>query len=174
MKLIALLFIAFMSFLLTSWQAFANLPNGEVQFTLYLVRHAEKLSDQKNPSLTACGIKRAEQLAVMLEQANIKQIYSTNYLRTQQTAAPLARQLHLPVSDYSPRDLKLFAEKIIKTKQNALIVGHSNTTPQLAALITGKNVKSITEKEYQMLYQIHFSHENVQLTRLKQPLVCQK
>lgn len=170
MKFIILSLISLMSFFLPVQTVSANTDN---QFTVYLVRHAEKLLDRKNPPLTQCGIARAEQLSVMLEKTNIKAIYSTEFIRTEQTAAPLAKKLALTVQPYSPRDLEKFATQIKNKKQNVVIVGHSNTTPQLTALISSEEVKDITEKEYQMLYQIHFSNKKSKLTLLKQPLVCQ-
>lgn len=173
MKFIIFLLIGLMGFLLPSDTAFANKNNQEHQFTVYLVRHAEKVLEPKNPPLTHCGVKRAEQLALILEQANIKAIYSTEFTRTEQTAAPLENKLNLKVQPYSPRDLESFAEKIKQEKQNVVIVGHSNTTPQLTALIANTPVEDITEKEYQMLYQVHFSGTKTQLTLLKQPLTCQ-
>lgn len=169
MKIFILSFLSFMSFFLPIQTVAANTDN---QFTVYLVRHGEKLLDRKNPPLTLCGIRRAEQLSVMLEKANIKAVYSTEFIRTEQTAAPLAEKLVLAVQSYSPRNLEQFANRIKNEKQNVVIVGHSNTTPQLTALISGEKVKDITEQEYQMLYQVHFSNERAHLTLLKQPLAC--
>jgi phosphohistidine phosphatase SixA len=173
MKFITFILVGLMSFLLFPSQAKADVNNSEPQFTVYLVRHAEKVLTQKNPLLTPCGIKRAEQLSVMLEQANIQTIYSTEFVRTEQTAAPLAQKLNIQVQGYSPRDLKAFANKIKAERKNAVIVGHSNTTPQLTALVANTLVKEITEQEYQMLYQVQFTGDNAQLTLLKQPLSCQ-
>ncbi|GHF00039.1 SixA phosphatase family protein [Thalassotalea profundi] len=175
-KLLLHLNLILMSFLLNSPISFANASNEE-QFSIYLVRHAEKVAnstvDKKNPPLTACGTKRSKQLAVILKQANIKKIYSTQTLRTEQTAAPLAKQLHLEVIPYSASDLASFAQQVKKAKTNTLIVGHSNTTPQLTALVANTPVKEITEAEYQMLYQVNFQGDNSQLTLLRQPLSCQ-
>ena len=61
-------------------------------FTLYLVRHAEKQADSKNPPLTQCGEERAKQLASLLSKAQIKSVYSTNYQRTMSTATPLSKK----------------------------------------------------------------------------------
>ncbi|MDG1753327.1 MAG: phosphoglycerate mutase family protein [Thalassotalea sp.] len=173
MKFITFLQLGLVSFLLPSYTALANEYNGEHKFTVYLVRHAEKVLEQKNPPLTSCGIKRAEQLSLMLEQADIKAIYSTEFTRTEQTATPLANKFNLKVQPYSPRDLKSFATQIKQEKQNVVIVGHSNTTPQLTAFLANTPVEDITEEEYQMLYQVHFNGDNTQLTLLKQPLSCQ-
>ena len=69
---------------LTSFAAMA-------EHTIYLVRHAEKAKG-KDPVLTAQGKQRAENLAQMLQDAGVTRVYSTDYRRTQQTAAPSAKQ----------------------------------------------------------------------------------
>lgn len=141
-------------------------------FTIYLSRHAEKQAEQKNPKLTICGTQRARQLATILEKVIIKSIYSTPYNRTMETAEPTAKQHGLTVTEYSPAKLALFAEELLKRKENALVVGHSNTTPQLSALLSELDVAEITEKEYRHLYQIQVSDSGKTLTLLTQPLTC--
>ncbi len=141
-------------------------------FTLYLVRHAEKQVDTKNPTLTQCGKERAKQLATLLSTADIKSIYSTSYQRTMSTAAPLSNMQKVAIKNYDPRQLEQFALHLKQRKENALIVGHSNTTPQLTNLLSDKKVDAMSEKDYQELYQVHFNTDTPQLTRLKQPLSC--
>lgn len=141
-------------------------------FSIYLVRHGEKLSTKDDPKLTPCGKVRAKQLASILEHANIKQVYSTPFQRTMATAAPLANQQKLAIKQYSPAKLRQFAHQLLKQKQNTLVVGHSNTTPQLASLISELNVSPITEQEYHHLYQVQVSNQGKTLTLLTQPLRC--
>ena len=141
-------------------------------FTLYLVRHAEKQLDSKNPSLTQCGRERARQLATLLSTANIKSIYSTGYQRTMSTAAPLSKTLNIPIKNYNPRQLEQVSLQLKQNKQNALIVGHSNTTPQLAHILSQLSIEPMSEKNYQVLYQIHFAGKQVSLTKLLQPHTC--
>lgn len=151
---------------------FANEPLADNTYTLYLVRHAEKQDDSNNPPLTECGLKRANQLATILSAAKITKIYSTDYLRTMATADPLANQRQLPIEKYLPDDLLLFAETLKNDKQNALVVGHSNTTAKLAGMITEQPLEDINDQEYQLLYQIHSSNNNLELVLLRQPLSC--
>ena len=66
--------------------------------TYYLIRHAEKnQSDKtnKNPNLIEKGLLRAAQWTYVLEHVTLDAIYSTDYNRTKQTAAPLAEKLNL-------------------------------------------------------------------------------
>mgnify|MGYP000648368337 CR=1 FL=1 len=147
-------------------------PSYSADYTLYLVRHAEKQTGGKDPSLTYCGQQRALQLASILSKTNIEQVYSTNYKRTIQTATPSANKHNTSIKYYSPKDLDQFSTLLQHYQKNALIVGHSNTTPQLASLLSGKKVADLTEKDYQMLYQIQFIEGKTILTELIQPLSC--
>lgn len=143
-------------------------------FTLYLVRHAEKQTDSKNPPLTQCGKARAKQLAILLSTAEIKSVYSTSYQRTMSTAAPLAKKQHVAIKHYNPKQLEQFALHLKLQKENTLIVGHSNTTPQLTQLLSGKKVADLSDKDYQNLYQVQFIAGKSQLTLFKQPLACKQ
>ncbi|MFT5758683.1 MAG: phosphohistidine phosphatase SixA [Alteromonadaceae bacterium] len=147
----------------------------ESSYTIYLVRHAEKqiIAGERNPELTQCGIKRAEQLASILDNVNLVNVYSTSYKRTMATAEPTAQQKHLTIKNYDPRELTTIATQLISEKKNALVVGHSNTTPQLTELLSKQAVKGLTELEFQELYQVQITANERILTRLKQPLECQ-
>ncbi|GLX87092.1 phosphoglycerate mutase [Thalassotalea loyana] len=143
------------------------------EFTVYLTRHAEKQTDQENPSLTKCGISRAHQLAELLELANIKAVYSTPYNRTIETATPVANKLGLAVKQYSPKALDMFAVDLLKAKQNVLVVGHSNTTPVLASFLSGEEIKKISESQFRLLFQITINEDERTMTLLQQPLICE-
>ncbi|MGL1958182.1 MAG: histidine phosphatase family protein [Colwellia sp.] len=180
MKKFSLLLVS----LLISFSGFTTDNNADItvgtadsnatQYSLYLVRHAEKQADAKNPSLTHCGQKRAEQLATLLSQTTIANVYSTSYKRTMATAKPSAKRHNLAIKNYNPRHLAQLAQQLKQRKENSLIVGHSNTTPQLAALLSGEKIAPLSEHDYQQLYQIQFMNDQPILTRLKQPLVCKQ
>jgi broad specificity phosphatase PhoE len=141
-------------------------------YSIYLVRHAEKLMDVKNPALTACGATRAEQLADLLSKTGITSIYSTSYQRTMQTATPLSSLKNIAIKNYNPGQLEQFALQLRQRKNNALVVGHSNTTPMLVELLTKQTVAALTEQDYQYLYQVQFVNEQPILTVFQQPLNC--
>lgn len=141
-------------------------------FTIYLVRHAEKEKNTKDPILTQCGERRAEQIAEILSTANINHVYSTNYKRTLATATPFAQQQNITIEQYSPRELTLLSQQLLAAKNNSLVVGHSNTTPQLAALLSDTQVKEISEKEYRGLYVVQVNGKAKSFTLLTLPLTC--
>jgi len=141
-------------------------------YSIYLVRHAEKQKNIDNPPLTSCGRLRARQLATLLADVELKTIYSTSTQRTMATAQPISQVKKLAIKNYSGNDLTQFAFSLKQLKQNVLVVGHSNTTPQLVELLIEEKVLPIEDHQYQHLYQVQFFEEKINLTLFKQPLIC--
>lgn len=129
---------------------------------IFLVRHAEKQNDgTRDPSLTEKGILRSNNIADMLKNEEIIKIYSSPYKRTKETATPLANLLKLEVMLYDPSDLEAFAKQIKIAGGNILIVGHSNTTPELSQLLGGKSFGKIAEMEYNRVYRLSVNGKKV-------------
>ena len=133
-------------------------PSVEVPATapeesvFFLVRHAEKADQSDDPALTEQGHARAGDLARLLKDAGVGQIYSSDFVRTRDTAAPLAAALGLEVALYDPKDLPSLVQTLTSSPGRALVVGHSNTTPELAGLLGGEPGPPIPEDEYDRLY----------------------
>jgi len=121
---------------------------------IYLVRHAEKGTDAKDPSLTPRGLARAGNIAAILGQAGITAIFSTPTARTQQTAAPLAQRLGVTVQLYDPRAPLALVEQVKALHGAVLVVGHSNTLPELVRMFGGAPGADIGDDEYARLYQL--------------------
>lgn len=128
--------------------AFAE-PNA-----IYLVRHGEKVSTGKDPDLTSQGQLRAQNIATTLHRTGIQAIFSTPTTRTLQTAQPLAKQLGLTVERYDPATPKALVEKVKALEGAVLVVGHSNTLPELVRLFGGEPGTDIADNEYDRLYQL--------------------
>lgn len=132
------------------------------EHTIYLVRHAEKQAGD-DPSLTPAGAMRANVLAETLGDAGIVRIYSTDYARTRETAAPIAETVSVPVTIYDPSDLPAFAERLKAEPGIALVVGHSNTTPALVEHLDGEPGPEINEAgEYDRLYVVRIRGDQVE------------
>ena len=160
------LILAFLIFFLffPNEQSIAQ-TEGE-SFTIYLIRHSEKdiLSEnQLDPPLTTCGIKRSEYLRSFFEDINIKNVYSTNYLRTIKTAMPTALSKKVGIQYYDSNNLKLFSEQLLSSKQNSIVVGHSNTTPILAGLLIDKDMDPFNENIYNRVYKVIINQKNKKL-----------
>lgn len=120
---------------------------------VFLVRHAEKADSSADPPLTEAGHERAQRLARILRDAGIEHVHSSDYIRTRDTAAPLATHAGLAVASYDPGDLPAMAERLKAAGGRHLVVGHSNTTPPLVGLLGGEPGADIEEKhEYDRLY----------------------
>jgi broad specificity phosphatase PhoE len=133
------------------------------------VRHAEKAaSDSKDPDLSERGRNRAEQLAKMLKDADIKAIYATEFRRTQQTAAPLARALGIETKLIPAKDTAAFVSALRALQGNALVVGHGNTIPDLLKSLGATEPVSIGENDYDNHFVLSLG-EQARLTRLHYP-----
>jgi broad specificity phosphatase PhoE len=102
--------------------------------------------------LNATGHVRALHLAQTLEDKNIVAIYATGYRRTQQTAEPLAEKLGL-----QPRisnDARAVAESILRDHegQTVLVVGHTDTIPEIIRQLGGESIAPIGEDEFDNMY----------------------
>jgi len=128
--------------------------------TLIFVRHAERAgSMDADPPLSDAGLERASELARQLVDADVlagvDAVYATQYQRSQQTAAPVANKLGLPINTYDASDTEQVLEDILSEYKGKviLVVGHSNTLPELIANVGAhQNVPAIDENEYDNIY----------------------
>ena len=136
--------------------------------TVVLVRHAEKAAaPADNPPLTTEGRQRAEALAKTLSTSGVTSIYVTEYLRTQQTADPLASLLHLtPTRIDAKKTPDLVAAIRVQKDGVVLVVGHSNTVPEIIAALGGPAI-TIDDGEYDSMFVLTISGKEVSLLRLK-------
>ena len=127
-------------------------------YTIYLVRHSEKEVSASmygsDPPLTPCGKKRSESLRNFLKDVPIEVIYSTDYTRTKNTALPTAQLKGLNIQQYDGETLEDFSKLLLRRKQDALVVGHSNTTGVLAGLLTGQEIGEFDLDIYDRIYQV--------------------
>jgi len=137
----------------------ATRPQASV--VVFLVRHAEKVDDSRDPPLSEAGKARAELLADVLRDAGITVIWSTDFQRTRGTAEPLARRLGIEIRSYNPSALELFARQLRALPGRHLVVGHSNTTPDLARALGGDPRGTIDDAEYDRLYAITLGSASV-------------
>lgn len=151
---------------LGSWAAGAAAQSPTT--VVYLVRHAEKLDDSADPPLTEAGGERARLLERTLVDAGITRVFSSDYRRTRDTAAPLAERLGLDVEIYDPQALDELAERIRSEPGRYLISGHSNTTPALVERLGGDPGEPIREAdEYDRLYVLSVAPEETTTVLLR-------
>jgi broad specificity phosphatase PhoE len=122
-----------------------------------IVRHAEKAADDpRDPTLSEAGRARATALAKALEHASLDAAYSTQYRRTRQTAEPAAKAagLDVQVRPIDGSNAATYAADLARDLRalpagsTALVVGHSNTVPDLVQAISGEAAAPMPETEF--------------------------
>lgn len=154
-----------------------NAQENEIT-TVFLVRHAEKESDSRDPELSAEGRDRANELAKVLGSVELDAIYDTPFIRTRDTAKPTAEKLGITVEtiqSLQSDDLKMFMENTLKNHKGGkiLIVSHSNIIPAIIKMIRGEDPKVvpmeyINDNVYDDLFIVSFTNrKSVQVMNLK-------
>ncbi len=137
----------------------AQKPIAPMSASVYVVRHAEKAdpSDPDTP-LSPAGEARAQALASVLKGKGVHAVYATEFKRTQQTAGPTAQAAGVDVTVVTNADrAALIARaRAVPMGSAALIVGHSNTVPDIVRELSGETVDGINENEFDNLYEVVF------------------
>lgn len=128
--------------------------------TVLFVRHAEQAAEPADdPGLSEAGKLRATELARQLVDADvvagIDAVYATPLRRSVETAKPVAEALDLPLRSYAVSDTEEFLEELVREHkgQIVLVVGHSNTVPQMIGNMgASKRVPPIADGEFDNLY----------------------
>lgn len=121
------------------------------QATIFVSRHADRFGTEPDPSLTPLGKAQAESLGRMLADANIRHIYTTELLRTQQTAAPTAQRSGITPVVVPQNKFDDLIEQVRKTEQpheSTLVIGHRETVPKIVKALTGQEIPPLTSGEY--------------------------
>src|SRR5947209_8379254 len=118
--------------------------------TIILVRHAERAggTDASVP-LSERGHQRARLLARMLAGSGIQAIYTTDMARTLQTAAPLAAELKIHPTVLPGKDLTGLLSRLqsLERDQVVLVIGHSNTVPEIVSRL-GAATPPMSDSEF--------------------------
>jgi broad specificity phosphatase PhoE len=130
------------------------MTNNSVGTTVILIRHADRTtSTNTNPPLNTKGKKRAQKLIHVLGKSGIEALYHSHAIRSAQTAQPLAA--HLPgvaikqideASEIKNDILANHAGKVV------LVIGHSNTVPDLINQLSGGHLPVINDHEFDNLF----------------------
>ena len=146
--------------------SFVFAQSSEPVTTVFLVRHAERAEEpRQDPPLTEQGVARSQALARLLSTAGIKAIFTSQFTRTKLTAEPLAQKLSitttalsLKVSSTNPRQIaeestKETVDKILShAGGSVLVVGHSNSIPDVIKMLGGDVAPAIDEKKFDDLF----------------------
>jgi len=136
--------------------------------TVLLVRHAERLNSSDTTSLSEAGLARANTLAHVVGSSNIDHIFVTQYIRTQQTAAPIAAALGIAPIVVQSGDIGWLVDSINAHQGGVmLIVGHSDTLPMIMSELGVSSVYPIGGSTFDNLFVVSLRKFGVRMTHLK-------
>lgn len=127
---------------------------------IFLVRHAERadagMASAKaagaDPDLSSDGVARANALAGVLKEARITAVITTQYKRTLQTGGPTAKVAGVPPTVIDSKDSVALLQKVKSAHGNVLVVGHSNTLPDLLKALGVTEPVTIAEDQYDAIF----------------------
>ena len=156
MKALALLLLIFVSI-------------ASAQPIVVIVRHAEKATNGGNdPDLSSAGRARADALAQISKDSGITAIFTTEFKRTQETAAPIATSTHVTPTVVAAKDTATLVGKLHQLNGNALVVGHGDTIPNIVKALGLNSSINIPDADYSELF-IVILGDKPQLFRLHYP-----
>jgi broad specificity phosphatase PhoE len=121
--------------------------------SVFVVRHLQK-GDGVDPALTPEGAANAERLAAMLKGKGIVAVFATPTRRAMETGEPLANALGIAVTPYDPAIPASLAAKVAAAGGPVLVVGHSNTVPDLVQLFGGPRPAPLSEQDFGTVYDV--------------------
>ncbi len=124
-----------------------------------LVRPVEKeIGTIEDPPLTPEGEQRAQRLARMFGESagagRLSAIYVSEARLAQQTAAPLADRLAMRPIVVPVNDVKGTAARVLREHEGgtALVIGTSNSVPQLLLALSGRDIPAVRDDEYDTVF----------------------
>ena len=148
---------------------FVSVSKASAQPVVVIVRHAEKATNAgKDPDLSLAGRARADGLARILKDSDITAIFTSEFKRTQETAAPTATSVHVAPIVVAAKDTAALVAKLHQLNGNALVVGHGDTIPNIIKALGIKSPISIPDEDYSELLIVTLS-DKPQLLRLHYP-----
>jgi phosphohistidine phosphatase SixA len=118
--------------------------------TIVLIRHGERHASGSD-ALSPAGKKRAALLAKMFKGSGVTTIFTSEFTRTKETAAPLAEAVGV-----APRiiaaDTAAARTQLLAAGACPIVVGHSDTVPALIAELGGPGDIEIKELEFDRMF----------------------
>ena len=114
----------------------------------YVMRHLDTPEGERDPDLTARGQRRATHLADWFRTDRPAAIYVSDFRRTRQTAAPIAARLGLTAIVYDVRDTPGLIARVRAGPLPALVVGHSNTVPEIVEALGGTRPAPLVHADF--------------------------
>jgi broad specificity phosphatase PhoE len=122
----------------------------------YVVRHLNTPAGERDPDLLPEGTRVAALLPAWFEHERARPvaIYVSDFKRTRQTAGPLAEHLGLQLTLYDPADTPGLIARVRAEPGPVLIVGHSNTVPDIVAALGGPRPAPLVHEDFGDIWRV--------------------
>ena len=148
---------------------FVSVSIASAQPVVVIVRHAEKAANGgSDPDLSSAGRARADELARILKDSGITAIFTSEFKRTQETAAPSATSIGVTATVIPAKDTAALVAKLHQLNGNALVVGHGDTIPNIIKALGIDSPINIPDEDYSE-FLIVVLDDKPQLFRLHYP-----
>jgi broad specificity phosphatase PhoE len=148
---------------------FVSVSMASAQPVVVIVRHGEKATNGGNDlDLSSAGRARADALARILKDSGITAIFTTEFKRTQETAAPTATSAHVTPTVVTAKDTAGLVAKLQQLSGNALVVAHGDTIPNVIKALGINSPINIPDEDYSEVLIVTLG-DKPQLFRLHYP-----
>lgn len=120
----------------------------------YVVRHLNTPAGERDPDLLAEGQRIAALLPDRLALHPPRTIFVSDYRRIRQTAAHVAARFGLTPIVYDPADTPGLVARARAAPGPVLIVGHSNTVPDIVQQLGGTRPADLSHPDFGDLWSI--------------------
>lgn len=135
------------------------------QPNIFVMRHLHTPAGVSNAELTAEGQRVALLASEWFRRDPPDVIYVSTTRRAQQTAEPLAQRLRLTPKLYEPANTAGLVGAILREQGTVLVVGHSNTVPDIIEGLGGTRPPALTHEDFGDIW--HISGPDRRTTREK-------
>ena len=132
----------------------ASMQHPAASPDIFVMRHLNTPAGAKDPDLTSAGHSAAVQLVKWFKRDRPAVIYVSSTKRAQQTAAPLALKLGVTLKIYNPADTTALIAAVSGETRTVLIVGHSNTVPDIIQRLGGQPPAPLVHEDFGDIWKI--------------------
>jgi len=157
MRIFNIIFLLLFVLILPQYSAYAQ---NDGERAIYIVRHAEKKADKDDPALTKDGEERAKKLQGILQDKDIKAVYSSDTKRTRHTIIPFADDEGLYLQIYDTDNHGELVTKLQEEEDNTVVIGHSNTVHHIVNLLIGRTImEELDESDYDNIFIVYIDED---------------
>lgn len=121
---------------------------GPESAPVYVMRHLDTPEGERDPDLTERGQKGAWALTRWFQGKPLLVIYVSNFRRTRQTVEMLNGERQIRLRLYDPADTPGLVARVKAEAGPVLIVGHSNTVPDIVEQLGGERPAALSHPDF--------------------------